>query len=139
MRGRRPSRNSKDPDVWKILSLLYQPGGEDQDKLQLKRSKVSISKVMELCKCSRWIVNRVLKACEQGGKEAVLALTWGGGAPSPPAPPEAEIEWLIDPTTLTRQAHLSLEQRAGVFNQQFDQDLGAQHIRAIYRHARVSK
>ena len=64
MRDRRPSRNSKDPDIWKILSLLYDHAGEDQDKLKLKRSKVSISKVMELCKCSRWIVNRVFKACE---------------------------------------------------------------------------
>ena len=68
-----------------------------------------------------------------------MALTWGGGAPAAPKPSEAEVEWLVDPTTLKSQAHLSLEQRAGVFNQQFDQDLGAHHIRAMYRHARVSK
>ena len=94
---------------------------------------------MSLCKCSRWIVNRVLRACEEGGKEAVLGLQWGGGPPATPAPPEEEIDWLVDPATLTQQAHLSLEQRAGVFNQLFDRELGPHHIKALYNHGRVSK
>ena len=135
---RPPSKRAKTPDVWKILALLYQPS-EECNRLQLERSKVPITQVMKQCKCSRWTVNRVLRACEEGGKEAVLALKWGAGPPAMPAPSAAEIEWLVDPSTLRRQAHLSLQQRAGVFNQQFDQDLGAQHVRAIYRHARVSK
>ena len=105
-----PARaKAKEPPVWEILSLLYEPGVEEQGKLRLKRSKVTISKVMSLCKCSRYIVNRVLNACEEGGKEAVMAIQWGSGSPSKPAPPEDEIDWLIDPKTLTEQAHMSLE------------------------------
>ena len=134
-----PGKKSKTPNVWKILGLLYQPGGEEGGKLQLVRSQKSITSVMSKCKCSRWIVNRVLKACEQGGKEAVLALKWGSGAPATPAPPVDEIKWLVDPATLIKQAHLSLAQRAGVFNQLFDRDMSAHHIRALYRHAQVSK
>ena len=55
-----------------------------------------------MCKSSRWIVNKILKACEYGGKEAVLALKWGAGPPATPAPTEEDIEWLVDPTTLTK-------------------------------------
>ena len=46
MREHRASNKSKEPDVWKILSLLYQPVEEEQGKLQLVRSKVSIPKVI---------------------------------------------------------------------------------------------
>ena len=139
MREHRRPGKSKAPDVWKILSLLYEPGVEEHGKLRLKRSSASISKVMRLSKCSRWTVNRVLKACEEGGKEAVLALNWTTGPPATPAPPEEEIDWLVDPATLRQQAHMSLEQRAGAFNRLFDRELRPHHIRALYRYGRVSK
>jgi len=139
MREHRRRGKDKDPDVWKILSLLYEPGGGDQGQLRLRRNRTSISKVMALCKCSRWTVNKIVRACEEGGKEAVMALNWTIGPPATPAPPEEEIEWLVDPDTLKQQVHLSLEQRAGVFNQLFDRELKANHIRALYRYGRVSK
>ena len=139
MREHRRRGKDKGPDVWKILSLLYQPGGEEQGQLRLRRSSAPVSRVMVLCKCSRWTVNKIVRACEEGGKEAVMALNWTIGPPATPAPPEEEIEWLVDPDTLKQQVHLSLEQRAGVFNQLFDRELKAKHIRALYRYGRVSK
>ena len=138
MREHRPP--SKKPPVWDIVSLLYEQEHEGEDEtLKMKRSKHSIAKVARHCKSSWSDVKRIKVAIEERGLEGVKELRWGGGAPSTPAPPVEEIEWLTAPSTLQLQAHMSMAERAAAFNQLFDRELKEHHIRQLYRYQRISK
>ena len=132
-------QNKSQPNVWKVLSLLYEPGMFGDKSLELKPSKLHISKIARACETTNAAVMRIREACETGGREKVLALKWGGGAPCVGKLPKEEIEWLLHPNTLKIQSHMSLDQRAEALNLQFDRDIDGRYVSRIFRGMGISK
>ena len=127
------------PRTTKVIILLYKPSDPSGDTLVLKRSHLTVPQIARICKCSVYIVRRIMKAFEEGGLDGVGAIRWYGGNRYKEKLSTNEVEWLVNPDTLKLQAHMNLEQRAKAFNLKFDKKIFVHDIRALYRGVGISK
>ena len=128
---------NKHPPVLNILGHLYQPAAPSATALQ--RSRLTVTKIAQLCGCTGAAVSRVRDAFSEGGMEAVHALKWGAGVRYKEKLTTEEVAWLVHPETLRQQAHMSLAQKTSAFNAKFNRQVGLWDIRALYRGVGIGK
>jgi transposase len=98
-----------------------------------------MSAAAQALNCTAYCLKRLVTAWEQGGVTLVQQLRWGAGAPCKMKATRAELDWLLDPGTLTRQSHMTLAQRAGAFNLKFGRVLTARDVSELYQGAGVTR
>ena len=122
-----------------MCRMLFGVLPQEGSTVVLQRTKTKVSKIAAVCGSSRYAIERIKTAFEEGGFQRALALKWGAGAVHKGKMKEEEIAWLIDPNTLRIHSHMSLAQRAGALNTMFDCEVSAKDVREIFRGMGITK
>ena len=105
--------NNSPPHLQSAIELLYglDPASTTVHPI-LVRSTMSRSAAARVLGCTDYALRKLMTAWEEGGITAVEQLRWGTGAAFKNKASKVEIDWLVSTSSLKRQAHMDLGQRA---------------------------